>query len=208
MSPVTRVRAGLVAVVLPLFLILAACSGGETPAGEPASPASTPLSAFDTAGLVVSREPFCDRLGDDAVETVAGSPVAEATSYDNGDQVRIARGVKDVAHEFACSWTTESGTVVRAWVFAPPVNQARARLVRRSITAEPGCRPIATAPDFGARSVAVRCGSGGKATVSFQGLFGDAWLACSARSSGADRGELADLADRWCVAVINATSTD
>ena len=207
MSPVTRARAGLAAVVLPLSLLLsvslAACSGDEAPSSSPATPTTTPLSAFDTSGLVVAREPFCDRLPDDAVEEILGSPVAETSSYDNGEKTRIAPGVKDVAHEFACTWQTDDGTVARGWVFAPPVTPDRARALRRAIKAEPGCTSVADAPDFGARSVAVRCGRKAKSEVSFHGLFGDAWLACSLQSPGPD---LVDRVGQWCVVVAEKLS--
>ena len=84
--------------------------------------------------------------------------------------------MRDVAHEYGCSWRAADGTVASAWVFAPPVTAARAaELAARG-------RPRGRLP-AGHRRPGVRRSVGRGATVAasiaFHGLFGDAWLSCS-----------------------------
>jgi len=134
-------------------------------------------------------------------EAVGGEPES-STSYDNGERAKLDDGLRDVAHEFGCRWA-RPGTTARAWVFAPPVTARSAREVARSVREEPGCEPVADAPDFGKPSSALVCATGKRREVSYRGLFGDTWLTCTL-SSAAPRAELVDRAGRWCVAVLEA----
>jgi hypothetical protein len=98
--------------------------------------------------------------------------------------------------------------VARAWVFAPPVTPDEARALAAAAARERGCRALPDAPAFGSPTAAIACTGGGDQRVSFRGLFGDAWLACSlsAPTSERDQDALADRAGRWCVAVARAAS--
>jgi hypothetical protein len=204
-------RVALLAV-LPLMLLLllgaTACQDSpERPEAAPTDP-STPLASFSTGDLSVQRSAFCSRIAPAQAGALLGAEVASSTSYNNGEPARVTREVKDVAHEFSCSWTATDGTVARAWVFAPPVTVAQARGLARQAQATAGCRPVAEAPRFGRRSVALRCTDGPRLTASYRGLFGDAWLACSleAPATGDDANALPDRAGRWCVSVAQAAS--
>lgn len=193
--------------MLPLVLVgAAACQGDSpTPTSLP-SESSTPLASYETAGLSVAREAFCARIAPVEVVEALGGEVASSTSYNNGEPAQVTSRVKDVAHEFDCTWTAADGTTARAWVFAPPVTRARARDLEKQARAMADCRPDEGAPDFGTHSVALLCGASRFTTASYRGLFGDAWLTCSlrTRAQGTDQGELLDRAGRWCVTVVEA----
>jgi hypothetical protein len=208
--PAARRPRILLAAVLPLLVAgLAACDGGQPqgqPSGTPPGPTSTPLTALDTAGLVVPRVSFCDRVAPVDAQRALGSEVASSSSYGNGDQTQLTARVRDVAHEFGCIWTAGDDTRARAWVFTPPVTLARARQLRRT-AAGPGCRVLTAASAFGAPSVAVRCREpGGLVRTTFSGLFGDAWLSCELDVAGPRVAGLTDRTGRWCVTVARAAS--
>lgn len=209
--------AGLLAV--GLAVVLASCTGsGDGGGATPGPDVGTPLASVDTTTLAVTRGPWCDQLPAEAVERALGGPPATSSAYESGDRARITPDVRDVAHEFSCTFVGEDGTTARAWVFAPPVTRAQAgRLVRVAGSAE-GCRRVRDAPDFGRPSVATICqgegrsgtGAAASTVASYAGLFGDAWLSCSlgtpsAESASAESAErdVLDRAGRWCVAVAN-----
>ena len=102
----------------------------------------------------------------------------------------------------AASSRAADGTTARAWVFAPPVTQKRARALAGGASRGAGCRVAEDAPSFGAPSVAVTCETPQRTTTSFHGLFGDAWLSCSLSVAG--DGDLLERAGRWCVTVADA----
>ena len=187
-----------VALLVAALLALTACTGGdEEPAADPTPTAQpTPLADFATDSLTVARESFCARVAPAAVEDALGSEPDSADEWVNGDRAAVG-GVTDVVHEYGCRWRAADGTAVSGWVFAPPVTRGRAAGLRRAAAQADGCRPVAGAPAYGSPSVAVRCDDG---TTSFHGLFGDAWLSCSAPT-----GDLA-LAGRWCVSVAQAAT--
>src|SRR5690349_12752595 len=118
-----------------LALAASGCSGGsEEPSSEPPSVTSTPLSEFATDTLTVARADFCSQVAPGAVEAALGGAADRAEKWVNGDRVRLADGVKDVAHEFGCRWSAADGTTAQGWVFAPPVTPGEAAGLRRAAT--------------------------------------------------------------------------
>jgi len=195
---VRRPAAALAGALLALALV--GCTSDEAdPPAEPQA-TSTALSDFATDGLSVARGEFCARVAPDAVTEALTGDAADSDTWANGDRTKLAAGVRDVAHEYGCSWTGADGTVASAWVFAPPVTPAQATALAKDARGADGCRPVADAPAYGARSVAVRCGD----EIAFHGLFGDAWLSCSLQTPGAQPD--LDRGGRWCVAVAQAAS--
>ena len=181
---------------------------------EPPAYASTALEDYDTSTVALSRAPFCDRLSDEAVaEALNGTAdtdsTAEAVTYANGESAEIAPGLEDVAHEYGCRIEGRRGAEVRAWLFAPPVTEERASDLIDEASGRGSCTQPATAPSYGAPSLALVCPAGDRLWASFRGLFGDAWLACSLSVPAAvGEDELLARAGRWCVAVAQAASSD
>jgi hypothetical protein len=166
---------------------------------------TTPLAGYDTAGAVVERDAFCDRVDPRQVTAALGGDVTDAASWRNGDTIEVAKGMKDVTHEYGCRWTGADGTVAQAWVFAPPVAAAQAQRMVRDAATGPGCKP-GDGPAFGAPTLALTCTRSGTVRTSYRGLFGDAWLSCEvARPAGATW-DATDRAGRWCVGVLQAAS--
>lgn len=186
-----------------LALATAGCSAGSGPTAEPASVAPTPLASFDTGALTVARSDFCARVAPGAVEDALGAEAGSADSWANGDRARLADGVADVAHEYGCRWSSADGTTAQGWVFAPPVTPGQAERLRHAAATADGCQVVKDAPEFGSRSVAVRCDDG---TTAFHGLFGDTWLSCSVTVGGDIPGDAVDRAGRWCVSVAQAAT--
>ena len=214
MPAVRRPRAPLAVLLLagPLIGLLAglAACDGDPPQAErsdaPATPTATPLAAFDTSGLTVPRADFCDRVPPADAQRALGAEVARSTSYGNGEPAALGRGVRDISHEFGCTWTAADGTHARAWVFAPPITLARARQLTSAATGS-GCRAVPGAPPFGSPTTAVRCRDAGRQRVVFSGLFGDAWLSCELEiGRGAPAAGLVGRTGQWCVGVARAAS--
>jgi hypothetical protein len=182
-----------------------AVSDDRTPTREVAAYEGTDLVDFDTTAAVVQRAPFCELVPDAAVSAALGSE-GELTAYGNGEESE-ALPSGDVAHEYGCLFDAgPTAGNARAWVFAPPVTAARAGEL---VAAAPGagCTPQPDAPDYGTPSVALSCTAGELVTVSFRGLFGDAWLSCSLTQPVAEAGDdLVSRTGRWCVAVAEAAS--
>jgi hypothetical protein len=199
------VRSARVAAVIAATLLalpsVAACTGGDAPEAGPTPTAEpTPLADFATDEVTVAREAFCARVAPAAVEDALGGAAERADEWVNGDRAAVG-GVTDVVHEYGCRWRAADGTAASGWVFAPPVTPGRAAALRRAAAQADGCRSVAGAPAYGSPSVAVRCAHGtGSTTTSFHGLFGDAWLSCSAPTE-----DLA-AAGRWCVSVAQAAT--
>lgn len=172
---------------------------------RPAEVRSTPLEDIDTSTLVVRRAAFCDGVPSEAVAAALDAePDDKETAYGNGERAHLDGRVKDVAHEFGCSWTARAGRA-RAWVFAPPVTKGLARGLVDEASSPDGCETLTDAPRFGRPTAALACADSGALAVSYRGLFGDAWLSCSVSGHGA-RDDLIDRAGRWCVAVAQAAS--
>jgi pyruvate/2-oxoglutarate dehydrogenase complex dihydrolipoamide acyltransferase (E2) component len=197
-----------VMLLVAALLTTTACTGGAeepAPAAAP-SPSSTSLADFPTDALAVARASFCSRVAPAAVEDALEGAVESSRTWANGERASLAAGVRDIAHEFGCSWTGADGTTVRGWVFAPPVTRRQAGDLQRGAEHAKGCDPVPGASPYGARTAAVRCTSGGRVATSFHGLFGDAWLSCSLTARGGDRAALLDRTDRWCVTVAQAAA--
>ena len=199
MPAVRRSSAALVAVTL-VAAVLGGCTSDQDPSPAPPEASSTPLSDFATDDVSVARGEFCPRISPEAVAEALGADPEDDEAWANGDRAKLSDGLRDVAHEYGCSWTAADGTEVRAWVFAPPVTAARAAALARRAGRADGCRTVAGAPAYGAPSTAVRCG----AEIAFHGLFGDAWLSCSLQTPAAPPD--LDRVGRWCVAVAQAAS--
>lgn len=202
---VRRLRLAL-ALVLPL-LLLAACTGDgdSAPKSAPSSPA-TPLESLSTRDMAVSRVSFCPLVAPDAVTAALGAEPAATTSYDNGDPAWVTREVKDVAHEYGCTWRAKGGVTARAWVFAPPITRARAHDLVSAATGN-GC-VRASGPAFGAPSVSTRCRTSDGVVQGYFGLFGDAWLSCTLGAKGKKSpADLPERTSRWCAAVVAAAGS-
>lgn len=208
----TPLVVGLVSVILTAASVLVGLSQAGTDDArdrEKAGPTarSTPLASFDTSALVVARTSFCPALGSDQVVDALGGDVESSSSYANGETARLTRRVRDVAHEFNCTWHAAGGTTARAWVFAPPVTRERATDLVDGAVSSRGCTPIADAAAFGLPSAGLVCVHPTATEASYRGLFGDAWLACSITTpTSVARDDLIDRTGRWCVAVATAAS--
>ncbi|MGZ4487598.1 MAG: hypothetical protein ACXVW1_06665 [Nocardioides sp.] len=201
---------GPAAAVAVLALVgISACSHGGSGTPAPAkSPSPTPLSQVDTSGVVVQRDAFCSGIGPDDLEAALGSTAYHGDSYNNGDHARLVHGVRDVAHEFDCTWRLPDGTTARAWVFAPPVTPEQAGRLRDAEVTR-GCSATKDA-GFGHPSVATRCGPQGQPKggwlQGYYGLFGDAWLSCTLSGPGTEPADGTSRTDAWCGAVLSAAS--
>lgn len=196
-----RLRTALAATLAGAFLV--GCSGaGDTPA---ATPRPTPLASYDGTVTQVERVSFCSRIRDEAVLDAVGEKVS-TSHYGNGEHLP---GTEDVSHEYGCVFAGEE-VVARSWVFVPPVTPARAAQLAASARAMPGCTSLPAAK-FGSPAVGTLCRAGGRTTVTYRGLFGDAWLACSldtATPAGQPAGARATAEKKltadagiWCVRV-------
>lgn len=193
----------IAAALAVLALATAGCSGGSEPSAAPTSAAPTPLASFATGTLTIARSDFCAKVAPAAVADALGGDPGKTHTWANGDRAALADGVTDVAHEYGCRWTAADGTTAQGWVFAPPVTPGQAGRLRHAAATAQGCRPVPDAPEFGARSVAVRCDDG---TTAFHGLFGDAWLSCSVTVAAGAADDAVERAGRWCVSVAQAAS--
>lgn len=188
--------------------------GADAPAADP-SP-TDPAAVLDgLEDLVVRRASFCAAVSDATAADALGDEVASTGSYDSGQRVRLTGDVRDVAHEFGCTWRS-GGATARAWVFAPPVSPERARALVRAAEQADGCTRV-PAPAYGSPGVALQCERGGRPEASYRGLFGDAWLTCTLlpAAAGADGADgAAGAADpdatvraaSWCAAVATAAA--
>lgn len=186
-----RWRALAVASLASVVAVSAGVAVSSPPTVAPA-PLSHSLAELDTLTMAVTRAPFCDWITPADVAATVGSTTPTATSWRNGETVALS-GTADVANEHGCRWT-DGPRSASAWIFAPPVTVAEAEALITAAKAVKGCMPLAGAPAFGSPSIALTCGD----TVSFRGLYGDAWLVCTV--SGPVPTATA-LAPRWCASV-------
>jgi len=207
----------VVLVVLALVATLGAVAAGvltRDDEEEPAAPAAqkpfttAPLADYDAAAAVVTRGPFCATVDERQVDAVLGQ-VPDVLEWRNGDEVDLTGAGADVVHEFGCAWSVQDVGAARAWVFAPPVDAARAQRLVTSAGKGPGC-VVGSGPAFGSPTLALTCTKDGTTRASYRGLFGDAWLVCEVERP-ADAGvdvDVVDLAGRWCVGVLQATAPE
>lgn len=177
------------------------------PKREPAAYTGTPLSDFDSAATVVRRAPFCELVPAEAVEAALGA-AGTASGYDNGEQTDAVPG-GDVAHEYGCRARPEAGStgLAEGWVFAPPVTAGAARRLVAEARRTKGCDPLPATPAYGSPSIGLLCATGDERSVTYRGLYGDAWLACRLTlPAGTPQEQLLDRAGRWCVAVAQAAA--
>ena len=206
---VHAVRRSLLAGALAMsLLLLGACDddNSSSPKPSPSAAPPTPLQSLKTTALVVRRTAFCPVVSPDAVNAALGGAPKRSTTYDNGDPAWLASDVKDVAHEYGCTWRAPDGAIASAWVFAPPITRRRAAdLVRSPLGAH--CVRV-PGPDFGEPSVANRCRTPDGVERAFRGLFGDAWLSCTLSAPGhKEPRDLSTRANRWCAAVATAAAS-
>ncbi|WP_148615741.1 hypothetical protein [Nocardioides rubriscoriae] len=208
--PVLVVAAVVTLVVVVVGLVVVSGDDDPAPSTAPASsptpttPPVVPLSDVDTLTTAVRRGEFCDAVAPEAVEAALGAPATDTTSYGDGQDAPVTGRVRDIAHEFACDWTTRTAAA-RAWVFASPVTPRFAKELVAGAKREPGCAPVSGAASFGRPTLALLCRTPRGLQASYRGLFGDAWLTCTV-AGRLDRAEVAQRADRWCVAVLDAVA--
>ena len=207
-SPLRRALAGLVGTLVGTLLV-SGCTQDKAaaPEPEPSTDVGTPLADVSTQRLAVARQPFCDRLDDAAVERALDGPVRRERAYVSGEKTRVTDEVTEVVHEHGCVFHGPAGASVRAWVFAPPVTRGLAADLVAAARATKACRADETAPAFGRPWVALRCRGSDGLSVSWRGLFGDAWLVCEVTARGEDDDAVADRASRWCAEVVRAAGS-
>ena len=199
--------AGAVTAVVVGAGVVALGRDSEEPTPAKESFTTTPLSTYDTTGLVVTRGPFCDAIDDRQVSAALDGDPADSSSWTNGDTIDLGNGAEDVAHEFGCRYAGADGTMAQTWVFAPPVDAAGAERLIKVARKAPGCE-VVNGPAFGAPTLASTCTKDGVVRASYRGLFGDAWLVCEvARPAGADW-DVVDRAGPWCVGTLQAAAGD
>lgn len=202
-SVTARAGSALGAVVL-LAGALSSCS--DTPPEPAPTPKPTPLASYDGTVVQVDRVSFCRRIPEDAVRDAVGAGVTTA-HYGNGEPLP---GTDDLAHEYGCVFTGDDRTVARSWVFVPPVTPRRARQLVADAAKMPRCSPTPAAT-FGKPAVGTVCRGSGSTTVTYRGLFGDAWLSCSVSAPGkgdtASDKALVAKAGTWCVRVAETASS-
>lgn len=200
----SRLLAALLVAAL-LGASLTGCSDDEPAEQVEVNP--TPIDAFAAEQVRVGRVSFCSRVSDEAVAAAVGK-VATTRHYGNGERATVVPGVRDVAHEYSCTFVGSSGDVARAWVFVPPVTPAQARALVRDVRRTPGCR-LVPGHDFGSPGTGSVCTSRGRTEAAYRGLFVDAWLSCSMTDGGKEKLSRAALLQRtgdWCVQVATASS--
>lgn len=198
--------AGALTVLIVVGGVLAL--GGEeddAPAPKEQPFTTTALADYDVSDAAVPRAPFCDGVDERQVEAVLGA-VPDPLEWRNGDELDIAGHDRpDVVHEFGCRYAVQDVGMAQAWVFAPPVDAARAGRLVTSAEKASGCE-AATGPAFGSPSLALTCTEeDGTTRASYRGLFGDAWLVCEVELTDATP-DVVGVTGRWCVAVLQAVS--
>ncbi len=198
--------AGLATVLVVGGGVLALGDGSEDPEPHETPFTTTALADYDTTTAIVTRGPFCDAIDDRQVDALLGA-VPDAREWQNGDEVDLTgTGQSDVVHEFGCSYAVQDVGSASAWVFAPPVDRARAERLVRSAQKGPDCR-TGTGPAFGDPTLALTCTNDDTTRASYRGLFGDAWLVCEVELVATSDVDLVDAAGRWCVGVLGAAAT-
>ena len=197
-----------VLLTLGLLLVLGGCGSSPSPPTGPRSVEPTPISQLNTDALQLARLEFCDLVPPGAVrDALGGGGASTERSWRNGDRAEVETGVRDVVHEFGCSWARR-GYAAGAWLFARSVTPAYAQTVIDKTSRRPGCRSTRR-PGFGAPSQRQVCDlPDGSHRVRISGLFDDDWLTCQVSGPAAQPVRLVGKrAAAWCVQVANATNT-
>jgi hypothetical protein len=190
---------------LATALLATGCS--EEKKGSAPKPTPTPLANLNTGAMQIPRIAFCKLVPAGAVRTAIGGKPDTASSYGNGDVVEVAGVGKEVVHETGCSWSTDTGSSAKAWVFARPVDAAFARQAIASSRRTEGCK-VEDGPAYGEPSLTQTCRPpDGSARVRHAGLFGQTWLTCEVTDPAGDVAAVRERADAWCVEVVNALNT-
>jgi hypothetical protein len=199
------VVAALVAVAAVGYGVFRVVESPRTDSTGAAKASPTPLASMDLSRLPVARTSPCDRVVEDDVATALGGRVEVSERYAPGDRVALARGLRDVAQEFGCTYRDGSGAEARLWVFAHPVDRPSAARIVREAKADKGCRVVQDGPGFGSPTVATSCPGPqpGRRSVTMRGLFRDAWLTCQLTvPAGATSDDPVRRTQRWCVGVV------
>lgn len=206
--PVRLLLLGLLLAVLVTGGVVAAGTlnssdkEGSEPQDDPFL--TTELDDFDVRGLKVRRAAFCAAIDPRQVEAALGAELTSERTWDNGDRIEVSEGMRDVVHEYGCEYAA-GDTEARAWVFAPPVDERRARQLLKGLVS-PTCASL-PASRYGEPSIIGSCTRQGVVTSIFAGLFGDAWLTCQLESRGpVEEAEFASRSARWCVSLAIAAS--
>jgi hypothetical protein len=201
-----RPLARLAVLVLVVTGLTAGCTEPADKADESPSPTTTPLSDIDLSGVVADRAPFCDGLDPASLEAVLGGEPERRESYEAGQRVELARGLRDVANEYSCLFSRGRRTA-RAWLFAQPVFPAQADAWVEERSRAEGCEST-PGLSFGDPGVVQSCDAGTLRRVTAVGLFGDGWLSCQVLApESVDPAELAGQTQRWCAEVAQATAS-
>ncbi len=205
-----RTRKGLVVAAVLVLAGLVAYAGlvsrgsGDGSAPAPATPTPTPLGSMDLSGLPITRGPLCAGISGADVRDALGGRVTGTAHYDSGQRVTMAPGLRDVSHEYDCTYRG-AGTEARVWVFAEPVDPTAARGLAAAARTARGCRVVAGGPTFGTPGVTTVCRPprGTQRAVALHGLFGDAWVSCQLTTRAADvpAATAVRRTEQWCVDV-------
>ena len=180
-------------------------SDGNAEAGASPSPTTTQLAEVDLTGVVAARTAFCDALDPASVVDLLGGEAEATDTYESGQRVEVAPGLRDVANEYSCKLERDDRTA-RAWLFAQSVSPEQARGWVRELSADERCRPAGEL-SFGDPGLVQSCGQDDRRRVTAAGLFGDGWLTCQATAPRAvDEAELLELTQRWCAEVAQTTA--
>ena len=201
-------RVLVVAVVLVLAGLVAYAGLVNRPSGDesgstPTTPTPTPLGSMDLSALPITRGPLCAGIAAADVRHALGGAVTGTAHYDSGQRVTLAPGLRDVSHEYDCTYRG-AGAEARVWVFAQPVDPTAARGLAAAARAERNCRVVADGPTFGTPGVTTTCrASGSRRTVTLRGLFGDAWVSCQLTTPAAvvPATTAVRRTEQWCVDV-------
>lgn len=190
----------LAPAVLAVALLTAGCTSSDDSTESNPAPSDTPLADIDLTGVAASRTSFCDSLDKDAVATALGGEPKKEKSYGSGERATLTTGLKDVSHEFSCSF--ERGPrEARAWLFAQPVTRGEVFKWIDERGEDKGC---AAAGDlqFGKPGLVQICQDKSQLRVLAVGLFGDGYLTCKLTAPAkSDEEELLDRGQRWCADV-------
>jgi hypothetical protein len=194
-------------VTIATALSAAGCSGDDEPERK-VEVNPTPIDTFVSDAVQVSRASFCSRIAAEAVTAAIGE-VASTRHYGNGERARVTGRVRDVAHEYNCTFVGTSGDVARAWIFVPRVTRAQARALVRDVRRSRGCR-LLDGHSFGSPGTGSICTHGGRREAAYRGLFVDAWLTCSVTDGGREKlseKALLTKVGNWCVQAATAAGS-